>query len=61
MKEPIPWFPGWSLVGAVETGFDPYSGELVNGQRSLVQKNGKALVLQSVNAIRAAPANLITR
>ena len=50
MREPIPWFPGWSLVGTVETGFDPYSGELVNGQRSLVQNNGKALVLQSANS-----------
>ena len=49
MKEPIPWFPGWSLVGAVEGGFDPYSGNLVNGQRSLVQNNGKALVLQNAN------------
>ena len=49
MSEPIPWFPGWSLVGTVEAGFDPFSGELVNGQRSLVQNNGKALVLQSTN------------
>ena len=23
MKEPIPWFPGWSLVGALETGIRP--------------------------------------
>ena len=50
MKEAIPWFPGWSLVGSLEAGFDPYSGELVNGQRSLVQNNGKALTLQSANA-----------
>ena len=50
MKEAIPWFPGWSLVGAVETGFDPYSGNLVNGPRSLVQNNGKALVLQNANS-----------
>jgi predicted porin len=48
MKEPIGY--GWSLVGVLETGFDPYSGELVNGPRSLVQNNGKALVLQSANA-----------
>ncbi len=45
MKEAIPWLPGWSLVGALETGFDPYSGNLVNGPRSLVQNNGKALRL----------------
>jgi predicted porin len=50
MREAIPWFPGWSLVGSVEAGFDPYSGQLVNGQRSLVQENGKALVLQNANA-----------
>jgi predicted porin len=50
MSEPIPWFPGWSLVGTVEAGFDPFSGELANGQRSLVQNNGKALVLQGTNS-----------
>jgi len=50
MSEPIPWFPNWSLVGTVEAGFDPYSGELTNGQRSLVQNNGKALVLQGANS-----------
>ena len=50
MKEAIPWLPGWSLVGAVETGFDPYSGDLVNGPRSLVQNNGLPLVLQSANS-----------
>ena len=50
MKEAIPWFPGWSLVGAVESGFDLYSGNLVNGPRSIVQNNGKALVLQSANS-----------
>ena len=50
MKEAIPSLPGWSLIGALETGFDPYSGNLVNGPRSLVQNNGKALVLQSANA-----------
>ena len=48
MREPIGW--GWSLVGAVEAGFDPYSGELVNGPRSLVQNNGKALILQNANS-----------
>jgi predicted porin len=50
MKEPIPWFPGWSLVGAIETGFDPYSGNLVNGPRSLVQNNGQALPVQNANS-----------
>ena len=50
MKEAIPWLPGWSLVGAVESGFNPYSGNLVNGPRSLVQNNGVPLVLQSANS-----------
>ena len=34
----------------METGFDPYSGNLVNGPRSLVQNNGLPLVLQSANS-----------
>ena len=50
MKEAIPWLPGWSLVGALETGFNPYTGNLVNGPRSLVQNNGLPLVLQSANS-----------
>ncbi len=50
MKEAIPWLPGWSLVGALETGFNPYSGNLVNGPRSLVQNNGLPLVLQSASS-----------
>jgi predicted porin len=49
MKEAIPWAPGWSLVGAVESGFNPYTGNLINGPRSLVQNNGQALTLQSAN------------
>jgi predicted porin len=48
MKEPIG--DGWSVVGTLETGFDPYTGELTNGQRSLVQNNGKALVQQNANS-----------
>jgi hypothetical protein len=50
MKEAIPWLPGWSLVGALETGFNPYTGNIVNGPRSLVQNNGLPLVLQSANS-----------
>ena len=41
---------GWSLVGTVETGFNPYYGYLADAQRSQVQNNGKALVLQGANA-----------
>jgi predicted porin len=50
MKEAIPWAPGWSLVGAVESGFSPLTGNLVNGPRSLVQNNGQAQVLQTANS-----------
>jgi predicted porin len=48
ISQPIAY--GWSLVGTLETAFDPLSGEIVNGQKSLVQNNGKALVLQSANS-----------
>ena len=41
---------GWSLIGTVETGFNPYYGYLADAQRSQVQNNGKSLFLQSANA-----------
>ena len=41
---------GWSLIGTVETGFNPYYGYLADAQRSQVQNNGKALTLQGANA-----------
>ena len=44
MSEPIGY--GWSIVGTVEVGFDPISGELANSQRSQVMNNGKALVFR---------------
>jgi predicted porin len=40
---------GWSLIGTVETGFNPYWGYLADAQRSLVQNNGQALTLQGAN------------
>jgi predicted porin len=45
MSQPIAY--GWSLVGTLEAGFNPYSGYLANSQRSQVQNNGQALLLQS--------------
>jgi predicted porin len=48
MSQPIGW--GWSLIGTIETGFNPYYGYLADAQRSQVQNNGKALVLQGANA-----------
>jgi predicted porin len=46
---PSPFLSGWSLVGTVETGFNPYWGYLADAQRSQVQNNGKALTLQGAN------------
>jgi predicted porin len=42
--------PGWSIIGTVETGFNPYYGYLADAQRSQVQNNGRPLALQSANA-----------
>ena len=42
--------PGWSLIGTIETGFNPYYGYLADAQRSQVQNNGKPLALQGANA-----------
>jgi predicted porin len=42
--------PGWSIVGTVETGFNPYYGYLADAQRSQVQNNGRPLALQGANA-----------
>ena len=48
--EPAASGAGWSLIGTVETGFNPYYGYLADAQRSQVQNNGKALALQGANA-----------
>ncbi len=45
MSEPVAY--GWSVVGTLELGFNPYSGYLSNGQRSLVMNNGRALIYQN--------------
>jgi predicted porin len=47
LSQPLAY--GWSLVGTLETAFDPLSFNIANGQRSLVQNNGQALLLQSYN------------
>ncbi len=48
MSEPIGY--GWSLIGAAETGFNPYGINLAYAQKSQVQNNGKSLFLQDANA-----------
>ena len=40
---------GWSLIGVVEAGFDPYSGMLINGPRSRADNNINALANQTAN------------
>ncbi len=41
--------PGWSVIGNVNTDFDPYSLQLANGPASLVQNNEQTLASQSAN------------
>ena len=40
--EPIPGLDGWSGVFRLETGFNPWSGRLVDGPASLAADNGRA-------------------
>ncbi len=40
---------GWSLIGVVEVGFDPYSGMLINAPRSRANNNVNALANQTAN------------
>src|ERR1700733_3274369 len=40
---------GWSLIGTIETGFNPYYGYLADAQRSQVRENGLPLVVKSAN------------
>ena len=40
---------GTSFVFKLETGFDPYSMQLANGPRSLIENNGSILANQSAN------------
>jgi predicted porin len=42
--------PGWSIVGTVETGFNPYGFNLAYAQKAQVQNNGKSLFAQNANA-----------
>jgi predicted porin len=47
-KEPLAY--GWSFVGELATGFDPYSLQLGNGPGAQIQNNQTPLQLQSANA-----------
>jgi predicted porin len=44
------FYPGWSFVFDLNMGFDPYSLQIANGPRSLVENNGLPLTAQSSNA-----------
>ena len=41
--------PGWSLIGNIDTDFDPYSLRLANGPASLVENNARTLANQTAN------------
>jgi predicted porin len=41
--------PGWSIIGDVNLGFDPYSFQLANGPKSLVDNNLNTIGLQTAN------------
>jgi predicted porin len=45
--EPIPGINDWSGVFRVETGFNPWSGRLVDGPASLAADNGKAAAVKT--------------
>ena len=47
MNEPIA--PGWSLVGELSFGFDPYTLTPANGPRSFLENNGVPLANQTGN------------
>ena len=40
---------GWSLIGVLEAGFDPYSGMLINGPRSRADNNVNAVGTRTAN------------
>jgi predicted porin len=45
--EPIPGLDGWSGIFRLETGFNPWSGRLVDGPGSLAVDNGKAAAVKT--------------
>jgi len=45
--EPIPGLTDWSGIFRVETGFNPWSGRLVDGPASLAADNGKAAAVKT--------------
>ena len=49
VKGTVEFAPDWSFVFKLETGFDPYSMQLANGPRSLVENNSNILANQSAN------------
>jgi predicted porin len=49
VKAVEPISDNWSLIFNLQTGFDPYSLQLANGPKSLVQNNTSPLDVQSAN------------
>jgi predicted porin len=50
LKFDTPIGMGWNIVGRLETGFDPLTGELANGCVSFIQNAGIAYAQQNSNA-----------
>ena len=56
--------PGWSLIGVLEAGVNPYSGMFFNGPRSLADNNARpanASPFKTPTSTAAAPASGTTR
>jgi predicted porin len=47
--EPLPGMGDWAAVFKLETFFNPQSGDISDGLKSLAQNNGKALTAQGTN------------
>jgi predicted porin len=47
LKIDEPLFAGWKAIGQFDTGFNPLSGELSDGCKSIVQNNGLAPTVQN--------------
>ena len=45
-----PFAPGWAFVGDANAAFDPFTLDLANGPRSLVQNNNKTIGNQNANS-----------
>lgn len=54
-------YDDWSLVFRLETGFQPTSGQIIDGPRSVAQTNGKALTAQSSSSDSSLAGQVFNR